>query len=189
MTAAYTLPLHLDIERHRSDPEYVPKWAKITRSVPESTISSSKCCYDAYTTNKTIPPASKLLMKEMLHIPLEHTEMIILTCTLSPNLLASCSSCGACPKQGNPFFLHSPDPSTVSHYLSDTNLGKRNKNTNTKTVFCDVFEIQIQILFMYFKYINKYFCPLNISKFQIIFQKSQLLITFDKNKCLKHFVS
>ena len=34
--------------------------------------------------------------------------------------LVSCSSCGACPKQGIPFFQHSPDPGTVSHYLSDT---------------------------------------------------------------------
>ena len=32
----------------------------------------------------------------------------------------SCSSCGACPKQGIPFFRHSPDPGTVSHYLSAT---------------------------------------------------------------------
>ena len=92
---------HLDIKRHRSDPDYVPKWEKITRSVPESTISSSKCCYDALLQKKLIKTifTSIKSIKEMLHIPLEHTEVILLCPIYKKFKLACCSSCGACPKQ------------------------------------------------------------------------------------------
>ena len=87
--------------------------------------------------------------------------MIILTCTFNHQIynkfkLASCSSCGACPKQGNPFFLHSPDPSTVSHYLSDTNLGSNTCLSNSITYLVER-EIQIQIKKLVFvMYLNKY---------------------------------
>ena len=72
---------HLDIKRHRSDPEYGPKWATVTRSVPDSTISTSKCCYDTCTTSEKLTKpsfTSTKSIKEILHIPLEHTETIIL---------------------------------------------------------------------------------------------------------------
>lgn len=116
---------HLEIKRHRSDPEYIPKWAKTTKS-PES--GTSKCSFNACTVSEGLIKPSFISIenfKKVLNLPPEHTETILL-CPVhyhqiyKKSKLANRSSCGACPKQGSPFFRHSPDPSTVAQFLGHT---------------------------------------------------------------------
>lgn len=116
---------YLEIKRHRSDPEYVPKWVKTIQKLPVSSVES-KCSYDGCTaSDKLIKPSFTSIenVQEMLHIPPEDTQTILLCPVHYHQLykkvkLVPCSNCGACPKLGSPFFRHSPDPNTVSHYIS-----------------------------------------------------------------------
>ncbi len=129
MKAAYVMPITWRSNAIDQTLNYVPKWAKTKQQLlPEPATAASKCSYHACTaTEKLIKPSftSVQTIKEMLHIPLEYTEDILLCPSHHHQMykklkLIPCSGCGACPKQGNPFFRHSPDPDTVSQYLSGT---------------------------------------------------------------------
>lgn len=116
---------YMEVKRHRSDPEYVPKWAQHHTPHSECTCSYKTCDNK---TDRLIKPSftDEHQMRETIGLSPEYSDPIYL-CPVHYTLLHKtltmklnpCKSCGTLPKNRHSFYRRSPNPVATNEYLTD----------------------------------------------------------------------
>ena len=115
---------YLDAKKHRSNPEYIPKWSE-----KQHTNQTRKCSYLTCDVNggRLIKPS--FIDADTIMEVIDTTQPILLCpahYTVLHKTIASkqtpCASCNNLPTSGASFFRHSPDPATVNRKLQQNPL-------------------------------------------------------------------
>jgi hypothetical protein len=112
-----------EAKRHKSDPEYIPTWRRKQEKYVASDVSH-RCKYMGCTKQNKVISTNDLLILRCLTV--QDTDSTSLCEAHYQDLYRQahaptpCCGCGCKPKSRNgPYTRHSPDPTTISKYLSE----------------------------------------------------------------------